>query len=124
MPGPRDSLVHRTHADDLAGRLRHLGDDALPQHRAHRLAAAQELAREVDRQNSVPIRQRHIDKRRVALHARIGDQDVEAAEMIDCLAEHRDDLGFVGNVSRSASASAPDLRIWSTTVSASSGRLT
>jgi len=35
---------------------------------------------------------------RVALHAGIGDEDVEPAEMLDGGAKHRDDLVFVRDI--------------------------
>ena len=67
-------------------------------HRSHRLAAAQELAGQIDRDDGAPILESHIDEIRVALYAGIGDEDVEPAEMLDRGAEHRDDLIFVRDI--------------------------
>src|SRR5579872_6909238 len=101
--------MHRTHADDLAGRSRHAGDDATPLHRPHRRAATQELAGQVDRDNRVPVGQRHLGKGRVALQPGIGDQDVDATKPLDMGAEHRLDLGLVRDIGpdRDGVAAAP-----------------
>jgi len=46
----------------------------------HRGARAQELAGQVDAEHLVPLRQGHFVKRRVALQAGIGDENVDGAE--------------------------------------------
>ncbi len=98
MAGPRDDLVHRAHADDLAQRARDFGARAAAQELAHRLAGAQKLPGQVDIDDGFPLRQRHFVERRVALQPGIGDNDVERAKGRAGFLEHLGDLRLARHV--------------------------
>ena len=55
MPGPRDHLVHGAHEQDLSGRPRDRGVDALPQKLPDGLSGYEEAAGEIDLENSAPL---------------------------------------------------------------------
>ena len=110
MPGPRNDLVHRAHADDLAQRPRDIWSAAPSQELADSSAGAQKLSGQIDVEHCVPLRQRHFRKRGIALQSGIGDHDVERAELGARVFEHLGDLMFVGHVGaqRDGSAAASD----------------
>ena len=92
MAGPRDHLVDRTHADDLAGRDGNFLAHAAPQKLADRLLDAQELSRQIDAEDLVPLLEGHVDGARVALDAGVGDEDVDRPERLQRLLEERLDI--------------------------------
>src|SRR5919106_1294399 len=96
---PRDDLVHRADADDLAGGAGDLGAHAAALELLDRLAGAQELAGEVDPDHRVPLLERHLLEGRVLLQAGVVDQDVDRAEFSQHLGKHRLDLVLLADVS-------------------------
>jgi hypothetical protein len=59
MPGPRNDLMHRAHADDLAERARHIRPRAPPQELAHGRAGAHrkaDVCRVEDEESASPLR--------------------------------------------------------------------
>src|SRR5262249_13992979 len=92
VSSPRNELVHRAHEYDLAGRARSLRDDVALQKVAYGLASAQELARQVDADDRVPLRKSHFMEWGVALKPGIVDEDVDRAELFQHAAEHLLDL--------------------------------
>ena len=99
MTGPRDRLVHRAHADDLAGGARHRRHDAAAHELAHRRPRAQELTGQIDADDGVPLRQGHLLKRGVPLQSGVVDQDIDRTEPFDHVAEHVLDLVLLGDIS-------------------------
>jgi hypothetical protein len=77
---------------------RDFGARSATQELAYCLAGAQKLPGQIDVDNGLPLRQRHLVKWRVALQPGIGDDDVERAETRARLVEHRDDLRLVRHV--------------------------
>src|SRR3954465_15231566 len=98
VPRPGNLLVYRAHAQDLARRARDRGDDAAALELAHGFPGAEELAGEVDRDDLVPLRERHLVESRVALQPCIVDEDLPRAERLEGAAEHVRDLGLDGDV--------------------------
>jgi hypothetical protein len=98
MPGPRNDLMHRAHADDLARRHREGLIDAATLEFARGLPRAQKLAREIDPDYRIPLFQGHVDEGGVALEPRVADDDMKGAQVIDRPCEHRDDLVFPADV--------------------------
>src|SRR5919106_1008021 len=98
VPRPGNRVVHRAHADDLASGAGDLLAHAAPLELAHRLAAAQELAGQVDVDHRVPVLQRHLIEGSIFLQAGVCDQDVNRAERIAHPGEHGLDLILLGHV--------------------------
>src|ERR671918_1482500 len=98
VTGPRDHLVHRADADDLAGGAGDLGPHAAALELLNRLAGAEELAGEVDADHGVPGVERHLLEARVLLQAGVADQDVDRAELIEHRGEHRLALVLLADV--------------------------
>ena len=55
---------------------------SLPPELPHRLLRADELPGQVDADHLVPLRERHVGERRVALDPGVRDDDVDAAEAL------------------------------------------
>ena len=58
----------------------------------------QKLASQVDVDDGLPLLKRHLVDRRIALQTRIGDHDMQRAEMRDGLRKHRLDLVLVPDI--------------------------
>ena len=71
-----------------------------PRRRNSRTAsrAHKKLTGQVDAEHLIPLLQRHLMKRRVALQAGVADENVDCAELLHHPREHRSDLIFRGNV--------------------------
>src|SRR5207302_1379240 len=98
VAGPRDDLVDRRDADDLAGGARDLRPHALSDHRAGRGAGAEEGSGEVHADHRVPLLERHVGDRRVTLEAGVADEDVDAAPRALHLGEHHLHVRFLRHV--------------------------
>src|SRR5215469_1694792 len=95
---PRNDLVNGADAEDLARRAGDFPPHTASAELAYRLARAEELAREVDAQHAIPLRERHLMKARVLLQARVVDEDVDCPELLERTAEHSLNLLLVGDV--------------------------
>src|SRR5271165_6284288 len=98
MAAPRNHLVNRTHADNLASSMRHLGHDTPPFELLSRFSSTQKLAREIDSYDRVPLLQRHLVKRSVNLEARVVNEDVYGGEFGQHTLEHPLDLRLLGDI--------------------------
>src|SRR5262249_3037506 len=91
-------LMHGTHADDLAGAGGHFGTQPPAQEFDDRGARTQELARQIYRNHHIPLRERHLLKRRITLQSGIVYEDVDRPQPLHHRAEHVPDLSFVRHV--------------------------
>src|SRR5262249_49471619 len=98
VTGPGDLLMYRAHADDLAGAGRHFGTHSPAQELDDCSARTEELTRQIYRNHRVPLRERHLLKRRITLQSGVVDEDVDRPEPLRHRAEHLPDLSFVGHV--------------------------
>ena len=98
MARPRDHFVDRTDANDLARRDRYPAVD-LPTHElAGGFARAQELTSQIDGQHRVPLVERHVDQRSVALQPGIVDENVHRPKSPDGHAEQVLYFRFLCNI--------------------------
>src|SRR5262249_14064142 len=112
VAGPWDDFVHTAHANDFACGTGNLLADPAPLEFTNRFARAEELACKVHVEDELPIRERHFIDRRVLLQAGIVDEDVNRAELLNHLFEHRLDLVLlcdIGTMSEAVSAISRDL---------------
>src|SRR5437868_9010696 len=100
--------MHRADTDDLAGSARDGRDDAAAHEFENGFASAQELARQVDGDDGVPLLQAHRMERCVSLQPGIVDEDIDGAEFGDCAPEHFLHLPFFGDVR--LAGESPDIR--------------
>jgi hypothetical protein len=90
--------MHGAHADDLASGAGDAFDDAAALELAHGFASAKKLSRQVDRNDPVPLVERHLVNRRVLLETGIRDQDVDGAPLLQHPRERRLDLVLLRDV--------------------------
>ncbi len=83
----------------------------LPPHPRHRVTDGVERRGQVERDDHVPLLDREILDRRDELHARIVDEDVDAAEILVGAREHRLDLFGLGQVGAVIARLAPADRL-------------
>jgi hypothetical protein len=88
-------LMNRAHADDFSCRPGNGRHHATSRKFAHRFTGAKELAGEVNADDLVPLLQSHIVERGIALEARVGNNDVDGAELGDHFLEHGTYLSLV-----------------------------
>ena len=108
VPGPGDFLMHGAHENHLARRERNRLVDAAAQKLARRLALSEELPREVDVDDGVPLLEGHLGERRVALQPGVAHRDVQGAEVVDRLGKHRDDLVFFAHIGLDRDGASPE----------------
>ena len=91
------AAVRRANMGGGAGQPDHRAASA-PQHVRHRGAGHDEAAIEGDGNNLPPFRQGHFQKRGLPAQARVGDQDIDAADGGEDAVHHAVHLAFVGNI--------------------------
>jgi hypothetical protein len=107
---PAQGMISCTdETDDLSARPAEDRIHLAREEGADRRAAAQELPGQVDVDDFAPVIERHGVGGRVALQARIGDQDVEPAESRERLCEQALDLVFLGHIGLDDDSFAADL---------------
>src|SRR5690348_14240464 len=90
--------MYRTHEHELAGGDGDVAHHAALPELAHRFPRTEKLPGQIDRDDLVPLFQRHIEQRRVTLQPGIADANVERSEMTDRLGEHGLDVFFGADV--------------------------
>ena len=99
VASPGDDFVHRAHADDFACCGRSLRNDTAPQEFADRFARAKKLARQIDRDHSVPLFERHVLGAGIALQTDVVHEEIDRAELPQPFGGHRLDLIFLAGAS-------------------------
>ena len=92
MTRPRNHVVDGADTDDLACRAGNLLAHAAPLELLHRFTGAEELARQVNADDGVPLVECHFLKLRVLLETGVVDKDIDRAELLEHLDEHLADL--------------------------------
>jgi hypothetical protein len=90
--------MDRADAQNFAGGTGDFAAHTAAHELPHRLSRAQELSREIDGQDLVPLSEGELVEGSILLQAGVVDQDVHRAELFQHGTEHRAHLGLIRHV--------------------------